>query len=250
MVCDASGAVMRKSRANATPPIPICHEHGVDITRLAMYFAAPSDKEMLWSNDFVVGVEKFVNNRLYPLMAAYRGTQPDLKRYYNRGELTDAERSVYVKLNQTIKKVSESFERFQFNTAVSAVMELLRDFEHAHIDNDQLNDCIVLKASQLIAPLAPHIAEEIWEVAGSGQSVFKSDWPDYDPEAIVGETIEIAVQVNGKLRDSVEVPADADQAAIEEAALGRQRIQSYLTGKVIVKKIFVPGRILNIVVRG
>ncbi|MBK7141388.1 MAG: leucine--tRNA ligase [bacterium] len=250
MVMDAHGEVMSKSKGNVVSPITLMESRGTDVTRLAMFFTAPSEKEVLWSSDSITGVEKFVLNRMVPILKEYRGSRPDLKRYFNLEKLDADERSIYVKLNQTIKRVSESFERLQFNAAIAAIMELTRDYDSTKIKTDELNDQIVLKSVQLIAPLAPHLAEEIWESAGFSQSIFKSSWPEYDPAAIVGDTIEIAVQVNGKLRDSVTVPADADQALVEAAASESQKVRGFTDGKQILKKIYVPGRLLNIVVKG
>ena len=180
----------------------------------------------------------------------YRGSEPNLKQYFKAEELTANEKTIYVKLNQTIKKVTESSERLQLNTAISALMELIRDFDSDKITNDTLNDQIVLKTIQMVAPMAPHLAEEMWETAGFSESVFRSRWPEYDESAVIGERIEIAVQVNGKLRESVMVPADADQAAVEKAAFASSKVQTHTEGKAIVKKIYVKGRLLNIVVKG
>ena len=155
-----------------------------------------------------------------------------------------------MKLNQTIKKVSESIERLQFNTAIAALMELTRDYDPTKVKSLVFNDYLILKAVQLIGPMAPHLSEELWHLAGHTESVFKSDWPRFDPDAIVADTIEIAVQVNGKLRDSIRVAADADQAEVERTAGQSSRVNSFLDGKTVVKKIYVPGRILNIVVKG
>ncbi|MEW6050998.1 MAG: leucine--tRNA ligase [Candidatus Zixiibacteriota bacterium] len=250
MVMDAEGEVMSKSKGNVVSPIGLMAERGVDITRLAMYFTAPSEKEVLWSNEGITGVEKFVLNRMYPSMSKYRGSNPDLKRYFKLDTLTDSERNIYVKLNQTVKKVSESIDRLQFNTAISALMELVRDYDAEQINNEELNDQILLKATQLLAPMAPHLAEELWELTGFCESIFRSRWPQHDPEAVVGESIEIAVQVNGKLRDAIVVPKDATQTTIEEAAEASPKVKSFTAGKQILKKIYVPGRLLNIVVRG
>ncbi|HVP07117.1 MAG TPA: leucine--tRNA ligase, partial [Candidatus Acidoferrum sp.] len=207
MVMDAHGEVMSKSKGNVVSPISLMAERGVDVTRLAMYFTAPSDKEVLWSSESLIGVEKFLINKLYPIVNGFRGTHPDLKQHFNVAGLDGYERSIYVKLNQTIKRVAEGFERLQFNTSIAALMELVRDFEPEKIQNEDLNDYILLKTIQMVAPLAPHLAEELWEMAGFCESVFRSGWPVHDPAAIIGETIEIAVQVNGKLRDSINVPA-------------------------------------------
>ncbi|MEW5995593.1 MAG: class I tRNA ligase family protein, partial [Candidatus Zixiibacteriota bacterium] len=249
MVMDAQGQVMSKSRGNVISPTSLMQERGVDVTRLAMFFVAPSEKEVFWSDESVTGVEKFVLNRFFPLTRYYRGSAPDLKQYFKQKELSEYEWQLYLKLNQTIKRVTVDSEKLQFNTAVAALMELARDFESDKISNDEFNDYVILKAIQLIAPMAPHLAEEMWEMCGQTESVFKSGWPQYDPNAVVGDTIEIAVQVNGKLRDSVQVPADADQATVEQAAFARERVKVHTEGKQIVKKIYVKGRILNIVVK-
>jgi len=249
MVMDASGEVMSKSKGNVVSPLELMDQRGVDVSRLAMFFTAPSEKEVLWSADTVTGVEKFVVNKLFPLHQRYRGSQPDLKQHFSQNDLTASERSIYVKLNQTVKKVSESFDRLQFNTAIAALMELIRDFEQAEISNDELNDQIVLKTIQMVAPLAPHLAEELWEIAGTTRSVFASEWPEFDKDAVIGDLIEIAIQVNGKLRDTVKVAPDAAQEAIEQEALQSDKVRAFTEGRAVIKKIYVPGRILNIVVR-
>jgi leucyl-tRNA synthetase len=249
MVMDAQGEVMSKSKGNVVSPLDLMDERGVDVSRLAMYFTAPSEKEVLWSSETITGVEKFVYNKLFPIHQHHRGSNPDLKQYFNQDELTKSERSIYVKLNQSIKKVSESFDRLQFNTAIAALMELIRDFERAEIGNDELNDQIVLKTIQMVAPLAPHLAEELWEALGHQESVFQSTWPEFDEDAVQGELIEIAVQVNGKLRDTVKVPPDADQETVEAEAFASDKVKSFTDGKNIIKRIYVPGRIFNIVAR-
>lgn len=250
MVMDSKGEVMSKSKGNVTSPMVLVDERGVDVTRLGMFFVAPSDKEVLWSDDTLTGVEKFALNKFYPMIQAYRASSPDLKRYFKREDLNDAEWGLYIKLNQTIKKVSESFEKLQFNTAIAALMELTRDFESDKVSDDKLNDYVILKAIQMAAPMIPHMTEEMWQQAGLEGSVFRSDWPIYDPEAVIGDTIEIAVQVNGKLRDSVMVSADADQAEVEKAAMESVKVQKFIENKQILKQIYVKGRILNIVVKG
>ncbi len=250
MVMDEDGEVMSKSKGNVVSPGVLMERRGIDVTRLAMFFTAPTEREVLWSESTVTGVEKFMINRLCPIVDHYRGTRPDLKQRFNQAKLSPDERELYIKLNQTIKRVGEDVERLQFNTMIAAIMELVRDYQPEKIANDQLNDIVILKAIQMMAPLAPHVAEELWEAAGCSGSVFKSLWPDYDPEAVVGDTIEIAVQINGKLRDTVVVPADSDQPTVELAAFGSEKIKAHTEGKEIVRKIFVKGRILNIVVKG
>ena len=250
LVMDGQGEVMSKSKGNVVSPIALTDERGVDVTRLAMYFTAPSEREVLWSNDSITGVEKFTLNKLYPLSDSYRNSKPDLKQYFKRDGLSDDEWQLYVKLNQTIKRVNEDFDRLQFNTSIAALMELLRDYQPDKVKSDSLNDYVILKSIQLMAPMAPHLAEELWEKCGFTKSVFKSGWPEFDPDAVVEDTIQIAVQVNGKLRDSVSVPADSDQETVEKAAFESAKLRAHTEGKQIIKKIYVKGRILNIVMKG
>ncbi|MFH1374095.1 MAG: leucine--tRNA ligase [bacterium] len=267
MVMDANGEVMSKSKGNVVSPIALIEEHGVDISRLAMFFTAPSEKEVLWSEEAVTGVEKFAINKLFPIARQDHETDLDLKQYFKLEDLGDYEKAIYIKLNQTIKRVSEDCERFQFNTAIAALMELVRDYRRDQINNDQLNDYIVLKTIQLAAPIVPHMAEEMWENCGQTESVFKSCWPKHDPNLPVevyrsgsgssrfsqtvdfGLKIEIPIQVNGKLRDSIRVPVDASQETVEKIAFESSRIKAHTEGKQIIRKIFVKGRILNIVVK-
>ena len=250
MVMDSKGEVMSKSKGNVVSPIDLMETRGVDVSRLAMFFTAPSEKEVLWNSDCLTGVEKFAINKFYPLATELKGVHPDLKRYFKHSELSDDEWLLYVKLNQTVKKVSESFDRLQFNTAIAALMELVRDYGPEKVTKPEFNDYVLLKAIQLAAPLIPHMAEEMWLMTGHQDSVFKSAWPVYDPQAVIGEMIEVAIQINGRLRDSVIVPVDSNQETVEAAAMASSRVQAFIADKPIIKKIFVKGRILNIVVKG
>ncbi|MFH2035095.1 MAG: leucine--tRNA ligase, partial [Candidatus Zixiibacteriota bacterium] len=159
MVADANGEVMSKSKGNVVSPIDLMENRGIDISRLGMFFTAPAEKEVLWSEDVLTGIEKFVINRFFPLTSSYSGSNPDLKCYFNLDDLSEYERKVYIKLNQTIKRVSENIDSLQFNTAISAIMELEHDLKPDNITNKQLKDYIILKAIQLMAPMAPHLAE-------------------------------------------------------------------------------------------
>ncbi len=249
MVTDGDGVVMSKSLGNVVSPIAVMEERGVDVSRLAMFFTAPSEKGVLWSDDGITGVAKFAANKVYPLPDHYRKTDSDLKYHFKPDSLSGYERDIYVKLNQTIKKVSDSYGRLHFNTGISALMELLRDYKPSEVKNDLLNDQIVLKSIQMIAPLTPHLAEELWLMCEMSGSVFKSNWPEYDPEAIISDLITIAVQINGKVRDTVEVSVDDGQEVVEKAAFASEKVQQHLDGKDIKRKIFVKGRLLNIVAK-
>lgn len=249
MVMDAHGEVMSKSKGNVVSPVGLMKQRGIDITRLAMYFTAPSEKEVLWSDDSLTGVEKFVLNRLYPIVGNLRGAQPDLTQHLKAAGMSAGDYALYVRLNQTIKRVTEGFDRLQFNICVSAVMELIRDYEPGKVQSDELNDTVVLRTIQLIAPMAPHVAEELWETAGFAGSVFQSAWPSWDPSAVVAETIEIAVQVNGKLRGNISISPDADEATVLEIAAREASVARHLEGRQVVKRIYVKGRLANFVVK-
>ena len=251
MVSDSSGEVMSKSKGNVVSPISLMDQRGVDVTRLAMFFTAPSAKEVIWSDNSLTGVEKFVLNKLCPLNEKFRSSGCDLKKYFKKSDLSESDWKLYLKLNQTIKRVSESYQQLHFNTAISALMELVRDYEQSQLKSDQLNDYIIAKAVQLIAPMAPHLAEELWQQFSFADncSIFKSEWPEFDPEAITSDTVKIAVQINGKLRDTIIVAADCDQDTVEKAAFESEKVLSYTNQGEIKKIIYVPGRILNIVVK-
>ena len=250
MVCDSNGEVMSKSKGNVVSPIELIETRGVDVSRLGMFFTAPSEREVQWGGDALSGVEKFLIKKVYPLRESLGAdTALDLKYYFSRDQLGDSDWEIYVKLNQTIKKVTDSIERLQFNTAIAALMELVRDFVPELVSENALRDQMILKTIQMLAPLAPHMAEELWESCGMEYSVLHSEWPQFDQAAVVGDLISIAVQINGKLRDTVEVAADSDQEAVEAAALKSAKVGQYTEGKSIIKKIYVAGRILNLVVK-
>ncbi len=250
MVLDGQGEVMSKSKGNVVSPITLMEQRGVDVSRLGMFFTAPTEKEVLWTNEVLIGPEKFLYNKFYPLVDDFNpDTATNLKYHFNVDDLSDFDRKLYIRLNQTIKRVGEDYDRLQFNTALSALMELVRDFDADKIAGKHLNNNIILKAIIMIAPMAPHMAEEMWRLCGQKDSVFKASWPEYDPKAVEFDSIKIAVQVNGKLRGEIDIARDSDKDVIIKAAVENDRVKPYLDGKDIVKKIYVPGRLVNLVVK-
>ncbi|UCD95699.1 MAG: leucine--tRNA ligase [Candidatus Zixiibacteriota bacterium] len=248
MVCGENGEVMSKSRGNVVSPTELMKTRGIDMTRLGMFFTSPAEKEVIWSEDVMVGIEKFIKNRFFPLAANFRGAKLDLKSYFKLGDLTDFEKNIYIRLNQTIKRVTDDIERLQFNTAVSALMELEHEYNSESIQSDALNDYIILKVIQLMAPMAPHLADEMWHLGGQRQSVFRSEWPEYDTDAVHFDAVKIAIQVNGRLRSEIEIARDSSEDDVVAAALDDVKIRSYTEGKEIIKKIYIPNRLLNLVV--
>jgi len=250
MVYDADGRVMSKSLGNVVSPIDLIQRIGVDTSRLAMYFASPSGKDLLWSEDGIVGVERFAG-KLYKLTAECPKTShADLSAYYARDMLTDELWPVYVKLNQTIKKITDDLDKLQFNTCIAAAMEFLNAFTAIDSQkNPEFCSYVLLKLAQLMAPMTPHLSEELWEMLGQHDTIFKSHWPDYDPEAVVADTITIVVQVNGKVRENLQVPPDIQKDDLLEQAKASERVAKFFEGKKIIKEIVVPGRLVNFVVK-
>ncbi|MEZ5359237.1 MAG: leucine--tRNA ligase [Candidatus Zixiibacteriota bacterium] len=249
MVNDEKGHKMSKTRGNVVSPIGLIENYGGDIARMAMFFKAPPNVPIDWTDDLVINMAKFVGNKFFPLVNNYDSdTKVDLKYYFNKDELTIDEFRMYVRLNQTIKQITHDVELFQFNTVIAALMKFLNEFKPEQL-NQNLVNYSVLKLIQLIAPVAPCLAEEMWESCGQGYSVFQTDWPVFDPDAIVADTITVAVQVNGKLRGEIEVDSEADQETILTEAKSNDKVKTHLEGKSIVKEIYIKGRLVNLVVK-
>jgi leucyl-tRNA synthetase len=251
MVLDATGQVMSKSKGNVVSPLDLFARHGVDPARLTMFFASPADREVLWSEAGMVGIERFLLkvDRFVRDTAAAIGNGPfDPDRRFDPAALSGVERDAYRKLHATIRKFDRDFAAMQMNTCTAAVMELVGEIA----PGDQLS--VPLRAVgaativRLLAPLVPHLAEEWWEVLGKGPTVFRAGWPQVDEAALPADTMTIAVQVNGKLRGQVTIPSDADEATVVGAAERDEKLRAYLQG-TRVKQVYVSGRLINFVVR-
>lgn len=248
MVNDEHGFKMSKTRGNVTSPIGLIEKYGSDISRLGMFFKAPPNVEINWTDEPVINMTKFVTNRYFPIINHFGGTEIDLKYYFKKEELNLEEFRTYVRLNQTIMAVTRDIDELQVHTMIAAIMKFLNEFKPEEL-NQKLVDYCILKLIQLMAPLAPCMAEEMWEIAGQPYSVCQSSWPIYDPDAIVADTITIAVQVNGRLRGEINVPADSDESTIKTEAKAVEKVQNHIKGKKIIKEIYVKGRLVNIVVK-
>jgi leucyl-tRNA synthetase len=246
MVLDKEGQVMSKSVGNVVSPLEIIEKHGADAARVAMYFAAPSEREILWSEDGLVGATRFLN-RVFKFAQAATNHKPSQK--INLEKLTVTDTAAYRKLNQVIKKVGEDIGTLQLNTAIASMMELLNVMDDLDSDKSKVLRPCVEKLTQLLAPFAPHLAEEIWEMLAQAESLFKSKWPTYDQAAIIEEEITFVVQVNGKLRASMSIPLDTPEDKAKELALKDERVKKFLSGKKVVKSIFVPNKLVNLVVK-
>ena len=243
------GGKMSKSVGNVVSPEEIVGKYGADTARLFILFAAPPEKDLEWSDQGVEGSYRFLK-RVWTIV----GTYQDLAKE-NKGSLSSEETALRRKLHQTIKKVTEDLDgKFAFNTAISAVMELVNDMYRFADAHEAIEESLAKELGRnlliLLAPFVPHMTEELWQDMGEKEeSVHAASWPSYDESALVVDEVELAVQVNGKVRATIAVPVAMDKDEIAEKAKALPEVAKFTEGKTIVKVIVVPKRIVNIVVK-
>ncbi|MBO6178968.1 MAG: leucine--tRNA ligase [Selenomonadaceae bacterium] len=245
------GAKMSKSKGNVVSPEEIIEKYGADTARLFILFAAPVDRDLEWSDQGVEGAYRFLG-RLWRILLHFEDKIKSAPENYDVAALNKEEKELRHKLHVTIKKVTEDVgERFMFNTAISSVMELVNTLYT--FQDKEINSGLARETARalllMIAPFAPHIAEELNEKLFNDGSIHQKSWPSYDEAATKTDEIEIVAQINGKVRDKLTVPADTDKDTLIELAKEREKIAAAIAGKTIVKVIAVPGKLVNIVVR-
>ncbi len=232
---------MSKSLKNVVNPDEVIAQYGSDTFRLYEMFMGPLDASKPWNTRDVPGVGRFLQ-RVWRMI---RGDSENGQAPLLSQTASDNDDVVEKTLHRLIKKVGEDVEAMKFNTAIAAMMEFVNAcFKARRISRDQAERFVLV-----LAPFAPHIAEELWELLGHEESLAHEPWPTYDEAMLVAESIEMPVQVNGRLRGRISVPADASQDAIIEMALADPKIASQIKGKNLLKKIVVPGRLVNLVVK-
>ena len=227
---------MSKSKGNVVNPDDIVEQYGADTLRLYEMFMGPLDASIAWSEDGLNGAYKFVN-RIWNLIIDDEDKLRDRITTINDGKLD----KVY---NQTVKKVTEDYQALHFNTAISQLMVFVNDCYKA----DSLPLEYVEGFVKLIAPIVPHIAEELWTKLGHVGSIAYAKWPTYDESKLVENVVEIVVQVNGKVRQHLQVAKDASREELQTLALNDDKIKQELAGKEVKKVIAVPGKLVSIVV--
>ncbi len=227
------GAKMSKSKGNVISPDPLIKKYGRDSIRGYELFMGPPEQDIEWSDQGVPGVYRFLQ-KVWNLVTSYQSAtsqQPN--------------KELEQLMHGTIKKVTEDLERFHLNTVVSALMEYTNQLT---ANNQQLSTEHLETLLLLLAPIAPHLSCELWQKLGHKESIFKEKWPKYKEELAKAEKIELVIQVNGKVRDKIEVEAEIQEEKAKEIALASQKVQKFTEGKKIIKTIFVPGKLINIVV--
>ncbi|HKA56957.1 MAG TPA: class I tRNA ligase family protein, partial [Candidatus Binatia bacterium] len=230
---------MSKSRGNVVNPDAVVAEYGADALRCYEMFMGPLEQVKPWNTRSVAGVSRFLA-RVWSLVVADGGeVKPQIV-----AEPPSPQDSLTRLYHRTIKKVTEDVEGMRFHTALSALMILVNEAQKA----ERLPRALVEGTVLALAPFAPHLAEELWQRLGHADTLAYEPWPTYDPELVRDETVTVAVQVNGKLRATIEVPADADQASTLAVARAHEKIQAHLHGKTVRREVVIPGRLVNLVV--
>jgi len=243
---------MSKSKKNVVDPERLIEKYGADTARMFCLFASPPEKDLDWSDQGVEGSARFLN-RVWRLFYEQYPHLQNVKPLPFGTVLEGDQKSLRQKTHKTIKKVTEDIERFHFNTAISAVMELVNEIyvSEAKDRTDEISRRVAREAIEtvvvLLSPFVPHFAEELWEVLGNRESIIKTRWPDYDPEAVLEDEILIVIQVNGRLRDRMTIPASYEEEEVKAWALKSERIRKLVEGKEIKRVILVPKKLVNIV---
>ena len=246
---------MSKSLKNVVDPDYLIKEYGADTVRTFCLFAAPPEKDLEWSSQGVEGAFRFLM-RVWRLVMDYREAIRGVEAYSGEGELTEELKILRRKTHQTIRKVTNDIEeRFHFNTAIAAIMELvnvLYQLERPALD-DKLALSVVREAIEsviiLLSPIAPHITEELWHELGHNVSLLDTPWPQYDPLIAAEEQMTIVIQVNGKVRGRILVPVNEEERKIIALARQDEKASRFIAGKEVVREVYVPGKLVNIVVK-
>jgi leucyl-tRNA synthetase len=248
---------MSKSKKNVVDPNELLEKYGADVTRLFSLFAAPPERDLEWSEDGVEGSHRFVN-RVWRLAKEWMQEIENISAYTGpaSGLETEAAKKLYIKIHQTIKKVTDDIDQsFHFNTAISAVMELVNQVYTIDIKSadDQMKQVVAFALESillLLSPILPHFCEELFERMGNDGSILLQSWPEYRADSLVSDEALVVVQVNGKLRSKFSIEADSPEETIKEAALTDDKIEKFINGRPIKKVIVIRKKqtLVNIVI--
>jgi leucyl-tRNA synthetase len=247
---------MSKSKKNIVDPEDLVDRYGADTARLFTLFAAPPEKDLEWSDQGVEGAYRFLA-RLWRFVGQHRELMRGVSSNLSEAELPPDLREMRRIIHRTIKKVTDDIDtRFHFNTAIAAIMELFNSLSAAEQDEKRLQaGASLLKGGLeamivLVSPFVPHIANELWYQLGHSERLDQVPWPSYSEAALTEDRLLIVVQVNGKVRSKITVPADMDRSRIEAEALQDEKVRSMVGNRKVEKVVYVPRRLVNIVVEG
>jgi leucyl-tRNA synthetase len=246
---EVSYKTMSKSKYNGVAPEEVIKKYGADTARMFILFKAPPEKDLEWDDADVEGQFRFLNNRVWRLGTEFAAAGKAKSNASKGGNLSKVEKDLRRAIHTAIKEVTEDLEgEYQFNTAISELMKL----SNALLDVTCKDSPVYAEGIEtlilLLAPFAPHITEELWQAIGRAESVHTQAWPKYDPDALVADEITLVIQIMGKTRGTLQVPAQADKQALEQYARESEVAQRYIEGKEIKKVIVVPGKLVNFVV--
>ncbi len=240
-------ATMSKSKGNGVAPEEVIAKYGVDTARMFILFKAPPEKDLEWEEADVQGQFRFLN-RVWSLVTDYIAVRSNAINRVTTSELTKAEKDLRRAIHIAIKEVSEDVEdEYQFNTAISELMKLSNALADASCKDSQIYAEGIQTLVVLLAPFAPHIADELWHQLGNTNSVHTETWPKYDPAALIADEITLVIQIMGKTRGAIQVSAQADKAELEKYARESEVARRYIEGKEVKKVIVVPGKLINFV---
>ncbi|MEN8762220.1 MAG: leucine--tRNA ligase [Thiogranum sp.] len=242
------GSKMSKSKGNTVDPQALMDKYGADTVRLFMMFAAPPEQSLEWSDSGVEGASRFLNRLWKAVFSHVSGAAAPV---LDADALDDRQKALRRKVHETVRKVGDDIgRRYTFNTAIAANMELLNEVGRFK-DDSHSGLAVLQEALQLVvlmlSPIVPHISHSLWQALGHGDSVADQPWPQADESALVKDSVELVVQVNGKVRGKISVAADADDEVIIETALAKTNVKRFMQGKALRKAIVVAGRLVNLV---
>jgi leucyl-tRNA synthetase len=240
------GRKMSKRFGNVINPDNIVEQYGADTMRVYEMFMGPFSQSIAWSTNGLIGVRRFLEKVYNYVEKILDQDENSFNKWMNNEIKTDSK--TISLLHKTIKKVDEDIHYFKFNTAISQLMIFrngldIKGGEEKILAKEDLEKFLII-----FSPFAPHLAEELWEKLGHTESIFRESWPEYDPELIKEEKMNIAIQVNGKLRDTMEIASDTGEKKVKETARQREKVQKWLKGKEVVKEVYVEGKLVNFVV--
>lgn len=247
----AQGTKMSKSKGNVVDPHSFMENYGADVFRMYLMFMGPYELGGDWSDKGIVGVDRFVQ-RAYTMFEAHSNIAKEFsaKDKYEIPGLTEVEKSVYRKVNQSIQKTDVEIENFRFNTAVATLMELSNEMKNLSDCRKDLQTYALERFAVMIAPLAPHLGEECWKLIGNEKSLFeKPICFEVDEKALTVDSMTIVIQINGKVRSKIDLPVNTSEAEVKLTVFADKKVKSYTDNKQVVKEIYVPNKIYTIVIK-